>query len=149
MYKRQVLNLLADLRDELGLAYLFISHDIGVIAHVADRIAVMYRGAIVEQGSAAQVLAPPYHPYTEALLSSVPLVGAKGRSVHRVRLAGDASAVPPAGGCRFAPRCPRHMGSVCDTVEPPVRLGADGHQIACHQPMETLAAIPPALGRVA
>jgi len=105
-----VLNLLADLRDELGLAYLFISHDIGVIAHVADRIAVMYRGAIVEQGSAAQVLAPPYHPYTEALLSSVPLVGAKGRSVHRVRLAGDASAVPPAGGCRFAPRCPRHMG---------------------------------------
>ena len=144
-----VLNLLADLRDELGLAYLFISHDIGVIAHVADRIAVMYRGAIVEQGDAAQVLAPPYHPYTEALLSSVPLVGSKSRSLHRVRLAGDASAVPPAGGCRFAPRCPRHMGSICDTVEPPVRLGAEGHQIACHQPMEALAAIPPALGRVA
>jgi peptide/nickel transport system ATP-binding protein len=144
-----VLNLLSDLRDQLGLAYLFISHDIGVIAHIADRIAVMYRGAIVEQGAAAQVLAPPYHPYTEALLSAVPLVGLKGRSADRVRLAGDASSVPPPGGCRFAPRCPRHMGAVCDTVAPPLRLGVDGHQIACHHPMETLTAMPAALGRAA
>jgi peptide/nickel transport system ATP-binding protein len=144
-----VLNLLADLRDQIGLAYLFISHDIGVIAHIADRIAVMYRGTIVEQGSTAQVLAPPYHPYTEALLSSVPLIGAKGRSLNRVRLTGDASAVPPAGGCPFAPRCPRHLGAVCDTVLPPVRLGAAGHQIACHHPIDELAAVPPALGQAA
>ncbi|MBR0654569.1 dipeptide ABC transporter ATP-binding protein [Plastoroseomonas arctica] len=144
-----VLNLLADLRDRLGIAYLFISHDIGVIAHIADRIAVMYRGTIVEQGAAAQMLAPPYHPYTEALLSAVPLVGLKGRSAQRTRLAGDASSVPPAGGCRFAPRCPRRIGAVCDTVAPPLRMGPGGHQIMCHHTMETLAALPPALGQAA
>ena len=144
-----VLNLLMDLRDELGLAYLFISHDIGVIAHLADRIAVMYRGAIVELGQAREVLAPAYHPYTEALLSAVPLVGASGRGQRRVQLAGDASAVPNGAGCRFAPRCPRRIGSVCDTVAPPLRQPAPGHHIACHLPLETLAAIPPALGQAA
>ncbi|MBI0435885.1 ABC transporter ATP-binding protein [Roseomonas sp. KE0001] len=144
-----VLNLLSDLRDELGLAYLFISHDIGVIAHLADRIAVMYRGAIVEIGTAEQVLSPAYHPYTEALLSAVPLVGSGGRAARRVRLTGDASAVPDGAGCRFAPRCPRRIGGVCDTVPPPVRQPAPGHRIACHLPLETLAAIPPALGEAA
>ncbi|MBR0663213.1 ABC transporter ATP-binding protein [Roseomonas hellenica] len=142
-----VLNLLSDLRERLGLAYLFISHDIGVIAHVATRIAVMYRGAIVEQGSAAQVLAPPYHPYTEALLSAVPLVGAKTRV--RVRLMGDASTAPSSTGCRFAPRCPHRIGAICDSLPPPVRTSAQGHRIACHLPVETLAALPPALGRAA
>jgi len=140
-----VLNLLADLRDELGVAMLFISHDIGVVAHIADRIAVMYRGAIVEEGRAAAVLAPPYHPYTEALLSAVPLLGARGRSERRVRLAGDVSTAAPAGGCRFAHRCPRRIGSVCDTTPPPVREPAPGHRIACHIPAEDLAAMPPAL----
>jgi peptide/nickel transport system ATP-binding protein len=125
-----VLNLLAELRDRLGLAMLFISHDIGVIAHIADRIAVMYRGAIVEEGLATQVLAPPWHPYAEALLSAVPIVGARGTS--RIRLMGDASSVPPATGCRFAPRCPRRIGPVCDTVAPPVQELAPGHMIACH-----------------
>ena len=72
-----VLNLLSDLRGELGIAYLFISHDIGVIAHIADRIAVMYRGSVIEEGPARDVLQPPYHPYTEALLSAVPIVGAR------------------------------------------------------------------------
>ena len=74
-----VLNLLRDLRDELGVAYLFISHDIGVIAHIADRVAVMYRGSIVEEGPVDDVLHPPYHPYTELLLSSVPLIGKRRR----------------------------------------------------------------------
>jgi peptide/nickel transport system ATP-binding protein len=144
-----VLNLLSDLRDSLGLAYLFISHDIGVIAHIADRIAVMYRGIIVEQGSATQVLSPAYHPYTEALLSAVPLVGAKERTALRVHLAGDASMAPSSEGCRFAHRCPRHLGTVCDTVAPPLRTAAAGHRIACHIPVEILAAYPSVLGEAA
>jgi peptide/nickel transport system ATP-binding protein len=141
-----VLNLLDDLRDRLGVAYLFISHDIGVIAHVADRIAVMYRGGVVEEGPAKAVLAPPYHPYTEALLSAVPLVGSSGRAAARIRLAGDVSSPSGAGGCRFAHRCPRRIGEICDTVTPPVIEPAPGHRIACHLPVETLAAMPPALG---
>jgi peptide/nickel transport system ATP-binding protein len=141
-----VLNLLDDLRDRLGVAYLFISHDIGVIAHVADRIAVMYRGGVVEEGPAQAVLAPPYHPYTEALLSAVPLVGSSGRAASRIRLAGDVSSASGTGGCRFAHRCPRRIGAICDTVAPPVIAPAPGHRIACHLPLDTLAAMPPALG---
>jgi peptide/nickel transport system ATP-binding protein len=141
-----VLNLLDDLRDRLGVAYLFISHDIGVIAHVADRIAVMYRGGVVEEGPAPAVLSPPYHPYTEALLSAVPLVGARGRAAARIRLAGDVSSPSGAGGCRFAHRCPRRIGPVCDTVAPPIVEPAPGHRIACHLPAEELAAMPAALG---
>jgi peptide/nickel transport system ATP-binding protein len=141
-----VLNLLDDLRDRLGVAYLFISHDIGVIAHVADRIAVMYRGGVVEEGPAAAVLNPPYHPYTEALLSAVPLVGARGRAASRIRLAGDVSSPSGTGGCRFAHRCPRRIGPVCDSVAPPIVEPSPGHRIACHLPAEELAAMPAALG---
>jgi peptide/nickel transport system ATP-binding protein len=141
-----VLNLLDDLRDRLGVAYLFISHDIGVIAHVADRIAVMYRGGVVEEGPAAAVLNPPYHPYTEALLSAVPLVGARGRAASRIRLAGDVSSPSGTGGCRFAHRCTRRIGPVCDSVAPPIVEPRPGHRIACHLPVEELAAMPAALG---
>jgi peptide/nickel transport system ATP-binding protein len=140
-----VLNLFAELRDRLGVAMLFISHDIGVIAHVADRVAVMYRGALVEEGPVAAVLRPPYHPYTEALLSAVRLVGARGRAAGRVRLAGDASAAPAGAGCRFAHRCPRRIGPSCDTVPPPVLEPAPGHRIVCHLPRTVLDAVPPAL----
>ena len=142
-----VLNLLADLRDRLGVAYLFISHDISVIAHVADRIAVMYRGAIVEDGPVAEVLSPPYHPYTEALLSAVPLVGARGRATTRVRLRGDVPTTDAAiVGCRFHFRCPRKLGSICETVTPPVVEAAPGHRLACHIPIDQLAQVPPVLG---
>ncbi len=141
-----VLNLLTDLRDELGVAYLFISHDIGVVAHIADRIAVMYRGAIVEEGCAGEVLAPPYHPYTEALLSAVPVVGAEGRAESRIRLKGDVQSGQGTTGCRFAHRCPRHMGEICDTVAPPVREFGASHRIACHLPEDELQAMPAALG---
>ena len=140
-----VLNLLEDLRDSLGVAYLFISHDIGVVSHVADRIAVMYRGAIVEEGPAAAVLAPPYHPYTQALLSAVPVVGARGRSASRLRLAGDVSSAPTEGGCRFAHRCPMQRGAICRDVPPPVQQAAAGHAIACHIPLQELAEAPAAL----
>ncbi len=131
-----VLNLLLDLRDELGVAYLFISHDIGVVAHVADRIAVMFAGTLVEEGPVDAVLRPPYHPYTELLLSSVPLIGQHRPPPRRVERPASA------GGCMFAARCPRHLGPVCETVPPPAQPAGLGHSILCHIPLPTLDAVP-------
>ncbi|MEW6261915.1 MAG: ABC transporter ATP-binding protein [Thermodesulfobacteriota bacterium] len=126
-----VVNLLADLRDRLGLAYLFISHDLSVVAHLSNRIAVMYRGAICETGAAAEVLKPPFHPYTEALLSAVPRLGA--RESQRIRLRGDAAAFEPVpAGCRFHSRCPRRLGRICETEAPPSVEVSPGHFITCH-----------------
>jgi peptide/nickel transport system ATP-binding protein len=142
-----VLNLLRDLRRDFGIAYLFISHDIGVIAHIADRIAVMYRGGIVEEGPAAAVLDPPWHPYTEALLSAVPVIGDRGRAASRIRLAGDPGDTPASAGCRFAARCPRKIGRVCDEQRPPWQQAGTAHRIACHIPaaeLRTLAGSAPA-----
>ncbi|MBX9698136.1 MAG: ATP-binding cassette domain-containing protein [Acetobacteraceae bacterium] len=144
-----VLNLLEDLRDSLGVAYLFISHDIGVVSHIADRIAVMYRGAIVEEGPAAAVLAPPYHPYTGALLSAVPVVGSRGRAASRTRLKGDVASATSDAGCRFAHRCPAERGAICREQAPPVQEAAPGHRIACHIPLAELARAPAALMPVA
>ena len=127
-----VLNLLTDLRDELGVAYLFISHDIGVVAHVADRIAVMYRGAIVEEGPAAQVLAPPYHPYTEALLSAVPIPDPTVKR-QRIMLQGDVpSPLNPPSGCHFHTRCPIAQASPCHREVPELREVEPGHWVSCH-----------------
>ncbi len=125
------------------LAYLFISHDIGVIAHIADRVVVMYRGRAVEEGPTAEVLRPPDHPYTEALLSAVPVVGA--RNVARVRLPGDPGSATSAQGCCFSARCPRKLGSVCDTLPPPWQQSSRAHGIACHIPVAELAAVAPQL----
>lgn len=130
-----VLNLLAELRARLGLALLFISHDIGVIAHLADRVAVMYGGKIMEEGPVAAVLAAPHHPYTAALLSAVPVLGARRE---RQVLAGDSGAIHGGTGCRFALRCPRRIGSVCTDVDPPWRVAATGHRIRCHIAVEEL-----------
>ena len=106
-----VLNLLADLRDRLKLAYLFISHDLSAVAHIADRIAVMYAGVLLEEGATAQVLAPPFHPYTEALLSAVPSVD-PGKRGERIRLRGDSGETgTTAKGCPFHLRCPRKIGA--------------------------------------
>lgn len=132
-----ILNLLADLRDELGVAYLFISHDLSVISHIADRIVVMYRGVVVEEGSAEQVLAPPQHPYTQALLAAAPVVGRNsGKPAPPVvsRRLADVSR-----GCRYRDRCARYLGEICDTVAPPTQHGPDGHRIACHLPLQMLA----------
>jgi peptide/nickel transport system ATP-binding protein len=138
-----MLNLLQDLRDRLGLAYLFISHDIGVIAHIADRVVVMYRGRAVEVGSTAEVLGPPYHPYTEALLSAVPMVGARGAV--RIRLPGDPGAATVGKGCCFAARCPRKLGTVCDTLPPLWQHSSSAHRLACHIPIAELAEASPQL----
>ena len=138
-----VLNVLTDLRDRLNVAYLFISHDLSVIAHIADRVAVMYRGAIVEEGPVADVLRPPCHPYTEALLSAIPEVGREaGRQ--RIRLRGDAVEQDISVlGCRFQHRCPRKIGKVCETDTPPVRAVTNLHRIACHIAVEELRRVVP------
>lgn len=137
-----ILNLLSDLRDELGIAYLFITHDIGVVAHISDNIAVMYRGAVMEEGPVASLLHPPYHPYTEALLSAVPMVGKRSAEAKRVRLVGDAGGAARSAGCRFAPRCPRKLGTICDTVPPPRREAGPRHSIVCHIPLSDLSSVP-------
>jgi peptide/nickel transport system ATP-binding protein len=135
-----VLNVLADLRAQEGLSYLFISHDLSVVAHISDRIAVMYAGGIVETGTTAQVLAPPFHPYTEALLSAIPRTDPGDAGRERIALRSDTPGGAEGMGCPFSGRCPRRIGSVCDEVVPPVRTGVAGHRIMCHIPLEDLAA---------
>ncbi len=129
------LNLLDELRGTLGLAMLFISHDLAVVAHLSDRIAVMYGGVTVELGTATAVLQPPFHPYTEALLSAVPALGRRGG---RVPLRGEPGDVPAGDGCRFATRCHRRIGPVCDEPPPWQALGG-GHAVRCHIPAAALA----------
>jgi peptide/nickel transport system ATP-binding protein len=133
-----IVRLLAELRDRLDVAYLFISHDLSVMAHLADRIAVMYRGRLVEVGETDEVLRPPFHPYTEALLSAVPTIEGPTRS--RIRLPLEPRKSTPDAGCCFAARCPRRIGSICDTEPPPVRRSSATHVIACHHDLATLAA---------
>ena len=126
-----VLNLLADLRDELGVALLFISHDIGVVSHIADRIAVMYRGVIVEEGPAAAVLSPPYHPYTQALLSAVPEPDPTIKK-DRILLEGDIpSPVNPPSGCLFHTRC-AYCTERCRQERPEAKDFGNGHMVKCH-----------------
>jgi peptide/nickel transport system ATP-binding protein len=133
-----IVRLLGELRQELGAAYLFISHDLSLVRHVADRIGVMYLGKLVELGSVEAVFAPPYHPYTRALLSAIPVPDPAAPSA-AVRLPGAVpSAQHPPPGCAFQTRCPSKAGTVCDQVEPPLREAGPDHWIACHIPLETL-----------
>jgi peptide/nickel transport system ATP-binding protein len=129
-----VLNLLASLQAQAHTSYLFISHDLSVVRHIADRVAVLYLGRIVEEGAAEDVFTPPWHPYTEALLSAVPSFG-RTPAAGVIRLEGPAPnpAAPPPG-CPFHPRCPRKLGPVCEREAPPVQLGEHGHAIVCHIP---------------
>ncbi|HEX3781230.1 MAG TPA: oligopeptide/dipeptide ABC transporter ATP-binding protein [Pseudonocardiaceae bacterium] len=131
--RAQVLRLLRDLQKELALTYLFVSHDLGVVAAMSDRIAVMYLGSIVEIGPSDAVAARYRHPYTASLVSASPApdpLAQRGRQ--RLVLAGDPpSPIDPPTGCAFHPRCPLAR-PICATRKPPLRLGADGHAVACH-----------------
>jgi oligopeptide/dipeptide ABC transporter ATP-binding protein len=137
----QIINLLLELQDRLGLSYLFVAHDLSVVKHVSHRVAVMYVGRIVELASTATLFATPRHPYTEALLSAVPVPDPRKRS-NRIVLAGevaDPSRVPP--GCAFHPRC-RYATERCRQELPVLRPVAGGGQVACHRAEElTLAGV--------
>ena len=138
-----VVNLLRDIRAATGVSLLFITHDLNLLRYVADRVAVMYLGRIVEVRDAAGLAEPPYHPYTEALLSSAPALEA-GIEVRRVRLSGAVpSRIGRLDGCPFESRCPRRMGAICRQAPPPeTRLG-DRHLVACHLDAAALGRVPP------
>ena len=127
----QVLNLLMSLQAELGLSYLFISHDLNVVRHISNRIGVMYLGRIVETGETEEVYTHPLHPYTQALLSAIPRRDPSEPNT-RIHLQGDVpSPANPPSGCPFHNRCPRCMG-VCKETMPPARDMGSGHWVSCH-----------------
>ena len=132
-----ILNLLGALQRDEQTSYLFISHDLGVVRYISDRIAVLYLGRLQELGSADTVFEGPHHPYTEALLSAVPTI--EGEERPRIRLEGDIpSAADPPSGCVFHTRCPRRIGEICDTEEPPLAEVEPGHFMRCHIPIDEL-----------
>jgi oligopeptide transport system ATP-binding protein len=147
----QMLNLLEDLQNEFQLTYIFIAHDLGVVRHVSDRIAVMYLGKLVELSPAEELYQRPIMPYTEALLSAVPIPDPDlARKRERIVLEGDVpSPINPPSGCRFHPRC-RYATAICKEVEPPLADYGNGHLAACHHPLNvdaaTLAAVHVAAG---
>ena len=137
----QMVNLLEELQEEFDLTYLFIAHDLAVVRHISDRIAVMYLGKIVEVAGADELYASPRHPYTMALLSAVPIPDPKVEaSRERILLKGDLpSPANPPQGCRFHTRCPFRQPDRCDTEDPELRTLADGHVAACHYAEEIMA----------
>jgi peptide/nickel transport system ATP-binding protein len=145
-----LLNLLIDVQKEYGTTLIFIAHDLSVVRFFSDYVAVMYLGQIVEIGPADAIYAPPYHPYTEALLSAVPIPDPRAQQL-RIRLEGTVpSAIDPPGGCRFHTRCPRRRllpdgGKICESELPPWQEVGDGHRIFCHIPVETLSTFDPVI----
>jgi oligopeptide/dipeptide ABC transporter ATP-binding protein len=132
----QMINLLEDLQEEYKLTYIFIAHDLGVVRHVSDRIAVMYLGKLVELSPAEELYTRPIMPYTEALLSAVPIPDPDlSEQRQRIVLEGDVpSPISPPSGCRFHPRC-RYATEICSQVEPPLIDYGNGHLAACHHPL--------------
>lgn len=133
--RAQVLNLLMDLQEELGLTYVFISHDLSVVKHISDTIGIMYVGEMVEQGRTKDIFQSPKHPYTEALLSAIPIPSFKIKKRKRIILRGDVpSPVMPPTGCRFHPRC-LYAKDNCSVDEPEYKNVEENRQIHCHYPL--------------
>jgi oligopeptide/dipeptide ABC transporter ATP-binding protein len=132
----QIINLLDDLQDDFKLTYLFVAHDLSVVRHVSDRIAVMYLGKLMEVSPAEELYTKPIHPYTSALLSAIPIPDPReNRSRERIVVGGEPpNPINPPSGCVFHPRCPRAT-DVCRQVEPPLARYANGHLAACHHPL--------------
>jgi peptide/nickel transport system ATP-binding protein len=138
-----VTELLLDIQRQEGTTLLFISHDLSVVRYLADRVVVMYMGQVMEQGRTQEVFAPPYHPYTEALLAAIPLADARYVK-RRVLLTGEIpSSSNPPPGCRFSTRCSYRIAGTCDVEPPPVREFSSNHRIACHLPRERLLSMQP------
>jgi oligopeptide/dipeptide ABC transporter ATP-binding protein len=136
----QIVNLLDDLQDDFGLTYLFVAHDLGVVRHISDSIAVMYLGKIMELSPADELYAKPIHPYTSALLGAIPIPDPKqNRERKRTPMEGEPpSPIAPPPACRFHTRCP-HATDICRKVEPPLMEYAGGHLAACHHPRNVTA----------
>ena len=136
----QIIKLLDDLQDEFGLTYLFVAHDLSVVRHVSDRIAVMYLGKLVELAPAEELYEKPIMPYTDALLAAIPIPDPRrNRERERIVLEGEPpNPIDPPSGCRFHPRCPRAT-EICQRVEPPLTEYANGHLAACHHPLNVSA----------
>ena len=128
----QVINMLEDLQKEFGLTYLFISHNLGVVHHISDRVGVMYLGKIVEVGTHDDIYRDTLHPYSQALISALPNTDPERQGEGRILLTGDVpSPVNPPAGCRFHTRC-RYRKPICDSMEPEIRDAGNGHLVACH-----------------
>ena len=136
----QIINLLDDLQDDFGLTYLFVAHDLSVVRHVSNRIAVMYLGKLMEVSPAEELYTKPIHPYTSALLSAIPIPDPKeNRARTRTVVSGEPpNPINPPSGCVFHPRCPRAT-DICKEVEPPLARYANGHIAACHHPINVTA----------
>ena len=141
--RSQILNLLKDLQQRLGLAYIFISHDLAVVKHIAARVAVMYLGRIVESGDAWQIFAEPRHPYTQALLSAAPVPSTAGRRARRILPGDPPSPLDPPPGCHLHPRC-AHAQDVCKSSRPELTIASDAHATACHLWRDIVSSVPPA-----
>jgi oligopeptide/dipeptide ABC transporter ATP-binding protein len=140
--RSQILNLLKELQQRLGLAYVFISHDLAVVKHIASRVAVMYLGRIVESAACEELFTEPRHPYTQALLSAVPTPSTRDRRQRRILPGDPPSPVSPPPGCHLHPRC-AHAADVCRQSRPELVAAADGHATACHRWHDIVSSLSP------